>query len=375
MSKPLHILHVIDSLAAGGAERMAIEIANHTDRHRQRVSLCVTRSDLTLASTLVPQVQLLVLGRTRRRDWAGFKTLLRFLQEQDVSLLHVHGRSSLAFVVTTMLIGAMRRPIVFHDHYGRIYLDDRVPLWFRVIGRFWATHYVGVSRRLGNWARSAGLVKERITVVPNALDLAVLQDVEPVDMHTLLGVDRSRLIGIVVANIRPEKGILTLLDAVSKCRSLDRFVVVILGCIGDMTLWEQCENFVQRTELKDYVRFLGTRTDVSACLHGADFGLLSSLSESGPLALIEYMAAGLPLVATSVGEIAFRVAELGGEEFVPPGDSQALAEAIDRLVTAPPDKRKARGQKARKLVLHFDISRVMERWYKVYEQALQDGLR
>ena len=63
-----HIMHIIDSLAIGGAERMLVDIANSTDKSKFSVSVCVTRSDITLAKNLLPDIPLRILNRQFRLD-------------------------------------------------------------------------------------------------------------------------------------------------------------------------------------------------------------------------------------------------------------------------------------------------------------------
>jgi len=91
-------MHVIDSLAPGGSERMAVEIANASDKKKYRVSVCVTRSDITLSTQLNPDVGFLALERKRKFDPNKQKHFHSFLDQQRVNLLHIHGWSSLLFI-------------------------------------------------------------------------------------------------------------------------------------------------------------------------------------------------------------------------------------------------------------------------------------
>ncbi len=119
------------------------------------------------------------------------------------------------------------------------------------------------------------------------------------------------------------------------------------------------------------IDFLGKRTDVVDLLSAADFGILTSRSESGPVALLEYGAAALPFVATRVGSIGRDLAERGLPEFVPPADEHALAQALERLLALPPQQLRARGENGRLTIRpHYDIEAVMPLWYEVYEHAL-----
>src|SRR5262245_34387667 len=116
----MHVMHVIDSLCLGGAERMLVDIANATAADGHRVSACITRDGRDLANELRPDVPLWVLARQKRFDWTALKQFASIIQEQKVDLLHAHGRSTFSFAATVRTFGLIRTPILLHDHYGQI---------------------------------------------------------------------------------------------------------------------------------------------------------------------------------------------------------------------------------------------------------------
>jgi glycosyltransferase involved in cell wall biosynthesis len=123
--------------------------------------------------------------------------------------------------------------------------------------------------------------------------------------------------------------------------------------------------------LDDTVIFAGQRVDATALLTDADFAVLPSRSESGPLALIEYMVMGLPFVATPVGAVGMRVSALGLPEFVGAEDAQGLATAVDNLLQLTPQQRRERGEIGRHAARrYFDIRQALPQWYAVYDAAV-----
>ena len=121
------------------------------------------------------------------------------------------------------------------------------------------------------------------------------------------------------------------------------------------------------------VHFLGERTDVESILKGADFSVVPSRAESGPLVLIEYLVAGLPFVATRIGAVAERLAQLEVPGIVDPDRADLLSAAIDQLLTLSPAERSARAAIGPAIARrHFDISRALPLWYDVYERAVKD---
>lgn len=371
----MHIMHVIDSLAVGGAERMLVELANQTTGDGHQVSVCVTRSQTTLAKDLDGQIKTWVLNRTKRFDWIAMRRFARLVARERVDVLHSHGRSSFSFLALLKTLGAVRQPIVMHDHYG-IEIDSAVPLWFK----FWAKrevgHYVGVSQSLSQWAQSAGLLNNRISVIHNVLDLSRIETAASLPIRDELSIACDVPLGIVIGGVCREKGIDVLIDAVTRSKRGRAGKILIVGAARDAEYSIHCREQAAAAGLRDTILFLGERLDVANLMKSVDFALIPSISESGPLVLIEYMAAGLPFVATKVGGISQRVAELNVPEFVAAGDSEALAGALDRLLATNCSKRRQRARLGQDAVSsYFDIRRTMPRWYEVYESVLEGSAR
>jgi glycosyltransferase involved in cell wall biosynthesis len=178
-------------------------------------------------------------------------------------------------------------------------------------------------------------------------------------------------LGIVVGGIRPDKGIDVLLNALSISQHRGAFKILLIGGERDSVYAAACRAQCSMLGLEQEAMFAGQRADAAALLSECDFAVLPSRSEAAPLALIEYMAAGLPFVATQVGNIGMRASSLGLSEFVRAGDVQGLALALDNLLRLTPQQRRERGAIGREAARrYFDIRRVMPQWYAVYDVAI-----
>lgn len=367
----MHVLHVIDGLGLGGAERMLVDIANRTAADGHTVSVCVTRTVTTLARALDPRIELMTLNRTRAIAPAEYARFARWVRGRRIDVIHAHMRSNLKFVLPLRVARLVTAPIVFHDHYGTIELDTTTPTWFRIGHRYVAT-YVGVYQRLAEWAQAAGMPAERTMTIPNALDLERLVDAAPTDLRAELGVPAEVPLGVMVATLRKDKAIEVLLAAVAASRH--RMRIAIAGVDGDPAYAAEMRRRCSELGLDGIVTFLGPRTDVPGLLAGADFAVMASHTESGPLVLIEYLAARLPIVATRVGDIGRRLAASGIAGFIEPSDPAALTQALDELLDLAPAARKERGERGfRTLTAHWDIRSAMPRWYEVYRSAIARG--
>jgi glycosyltransferase involved in cell wall biosynthesis len=362
----LHVLHVIDGLGLGGAERMLVDIANSTVADGYRVSVCVTRHDVTLARELDPRIHVLVLARRARISPLGLLRLARFIRAEHVDVIHVHMRSNLGFVLQLRVSRAIRTPIVFHHHS---IVPASIPVWFRFGQRF-IEHYVGVYDGAIAWARDAGIDTSRTSLIPNAVDLSRFAGAPHSEIRSELGIGESTL-AVMVATVRAVKGIELLLEAIAQSSRRAQIRILIAGIDAEPAYAARCRARCTELDLERTVTFLGGRKDVPSLLSAADLGLLTSHRETGPLALIEYLAAGLPIVSTRVGDIGHRLSELGVPGFVAPRDVAAFARELDAVLALAPAARRARGELGRqKLVEGWEIRNTMPRWYAIYRDAI-----
>ncbi len=368
----MHILHVIDSLAVGGAERMLVDIANATVKNGYQVSVCITRSRSDLAIDLDPQIERIVLGRVRRFDFVAARRFSNYTKKNDVKIIHVHGRSTLSFVFFMTILFRNKIPIVFHDHYGGIEIDQRIPIWFRILARAIISAYIGVYQKLGDWAVTAGIDPKRVYTIGNGIDMQRVAENPAVNLKEQFGIEDSARVGVMVAGLRREKGIDLLIRSLAECTCSD-FKILVVGGKREPVYVEECKTAAERIGMAHHLIFAGERQDVPGIIKSVDFGLVPSRSESGPLVLIEYMAADLPFVSFEVGDIAQNAAQYGVQGFVEPGDTTAFATSLQELLSLSDDERYQRGVFGRRVAEeHFSIQAKMPQLYSVYDQVLQN---
>jgi glycosyltransferase involved in cell wall biosynthesis len=225
-----------------------------------------------------------------------------------------------------------------------------------------------VYEKLAKWAKEAGIPSSRIEVIENAIDLDRIRKCQPLDLRKEFKIAPGRRCGVVVAGLRSEKGILELIEIMPQLS--DRCAVIIIGEEREAGYWNRCQSAISGKGLKDTVILAGARKDAPRIMRSADFGIIPSLSESGPLVLIEYIAAELPFVCTTTGAIATRVAAMNVPGFVPPGHSAKMAQEIGTLLSLSAEQRIKRITAASAAVREFDISYVANRWYQTYSAAI-----
>jgi glycosyltransferase involved in cell wall biosynthesis len=171
--------------------------------------------------------------------------------------------------------------------------------------------------------------QERIRIIPNGIDLRPFRAERAPD-PTDWSKDRPAVVGMV-ARLSAEKGVDLFLRAAAQVAgaiSHARFVVV-----GDGPDWEELEALIDQLRLRPSVVMKGRRNDMPAQYASFDILVSSSRKEGLPLAILEAMASGLPLVATAVGDVRNVVRNDETGILLPTGDPGALASAIVDLLS------------------------------------------
>jgi glycosyltransferase involved in cell wall biosynthesis len=320
----VRLLLVIDSLDIGGAERHAVDLAVALRHARHSVTVACTR-DGPLRSLLdaegVP-VRTLMRLPVKRRVSIAYGLRLRTVLGEGFDLVHAHVyASAAAAAIATAGTGI---PLVVTEHSEGRWQSDAA----RMVSR-WAHHraaaLIAVSETVRQGLVERGMVPaNRIVTIPNG--------VTPAPTRKRADRRHGPLIG-VVARLEPEKGVDVFLETaadVTRAVPESRFLVV-----GDGSQRGRLQAQADRLELGDRICFLGWRMDAREIIGGLDVLAVPSRSEGMPLATLEAMSAGVPVVATVAGGIPEQIRHGREGLLVPVGDHRALAEACIALLHDP----------------------------------------
>lgn len=376
----VRVVTLIDHPAVGGgAERVALDLTAGLDAERFRRTLCVSRwaperlSPVHLARFTEALersgVRLLGLRRRRTTDLRAWLALLRVLRRERVDVLHAHKFGS--NVWGTLLGRLAGVPVVIAHEHTWSYEGQplRRALDRHLIARF-SDAFVAVSREdRRRMIEIEGVPPDRILELRNAIAVPAAR---PRDGHVRdrLGLaSEAKVIGLVAIQ-RPQKRIDLLVRAAARLRTEFPELRVLL--IGDGPVEEatRIKALVAELGLDDVVLTLGVRDDVPDLLAAVDVAVLSSDFEGSPLAVLEYMEAGLPIVATEVGGLPDLLDDGRCGVLVAPGDDAELAAGIRRLLT---DRELATrlGAAARhRRRTEFDLDTVVHGVEDIYERLL-----
>jgi len=303
-----------------------------------------------------------------RLDHALSPTFARWL-EQTLRKHRVDVAHSHEFTMSVYGAWAARRariPHLFTMHGGRYYAARwRRRIALRVAAEL-SGAVVAVSESLrGHLSRDLWMRASRIVTIPNG---ARLPSVERSSLRDELRLAADDQLAVAVGNLYPVKGHGYLLEALALLRTrLPRLHVAIAGRgeLSDPLLAE-----ARRLQVTQRFHLLGLRSDIGNVLAASDVFVLPSLSEGVPLALLEAMLAGKPIVATAVGEVPTVLDGGHAGVVVRPGDAAALADALASLLSDPAEARRLGAAAAARASEAYTLSSMLDRYAALYEKAL-----
>ena len=360
----IKVMHIIDSLEIGGAERVAVNLVNALPREEFETFLCTTRQDGPLARLIAPDIKTLSLCRRARYDMRAIFRLASFVHKHQIDILHAHSTSLFVSTIVACFMPSVR--VIWHDHYGQNALVKR-PIAPYALASKRCNWVISVNHDLAVWTNTnLGFPSENISYVPNF----GTPTIEPYfDAQQLPGYQGFRI--VYLANLRQQKGHMTLLESLAKVVDVNpKAHLILIGKTTDEAYYQQLIAKSRSLLLQDHITWMGQREDAYAILQQCDISVLSSLSEGMPLVLLEYGFAGLATVATRVGQCPDILAQGQAGLLVEPGDPDELAQAIISLL-ANEEQRIDWGKKLHQRVrAYYSVEAVLPKIQEIYRKVL-----
>ena len=312
------VIHIVSSLEPGGMERFAIRLASAQQQQRHRVAIFALRGGPLEEEASRLGVPVIVLGTSRsNRIVATMRHAFRFRAD----IIHAHNPTSLHYAVLARFLSGAR--VIMTDH-GQGGGPGRRPTTFEIRQ---TDAIVAVSRSVAMRSADREEIRERTIVIHNAVSAEAPRN-NRASVRAALGLG-DEPVGLVIGSLNAVKGHALLLEALATLASGMRQPTVLLAGDGP-----ERASLMQRAAslgVGEKVRFLGFRRDIPDLLGAVDFLIMPSLNEGLPLALLEAMGQGVPVIATAVGGVPEVAEHERTALLVPPQDTRALAAAIDRL--------------------------------------------
>lgn len=329
----------------GGAERVVLSLLEHID---------VRRFDLVpIFFTTASQQDNAFFKQTRKMERACYTFYVnqykpkylnplinvmqayRLLKQTKCDVIHSHGYRS--NIIGICLAKILRLPSIATCH-GYISTDGNLRVYNfldRLMMRF-SSKIIAVSGALKQDLLKSGIQEKRVITIENAVQANYTRQAfiaKRAEKRALLGIHHDEFIVGYVGRLSTEKGVNHLIDAICSLRKTGTAARALI--IGDGPQRNELERMAQRNGLGDHILFTGFQSDIPSWLPSLDIFVLPSLTEGTPMALLEAMAAGVPVVASRVGGVPKLIAHGINGYLFDAGNSVELAGLLSNLLKKP----------------------------------------
>jgi len=323
------VAHIITDLDIGGAEMMLLRtLRNFKDNRYEHMVISLHPDKNSLREEIEKEgIKVYSLGLGMMNLPATFAKLLSILKTEKPQIVHnylfhadILGRIASRLARVPIVISSIR-----NENIG-----GRIRELLLNITDFSVDRVTAVSRNVADAHLKRGTTRKQVDVIRNGIELGYHSREDADGIRRDRGVGRDTFLILTVANLEPKKGYTFLFDALSSIKKNGHdFKMLVVGFGKEE---KKLRDKIMSLGLSDEVELLGKRRDITGLLAASDLFVLPSLWEGLPNALLEAMAAELPVVATHVGGIPEVVIDGETGLLVAPRDSDGLARAIERVI-------------------------------------------
>jgi glycosyltransferase involved in cell wall biosynthesis len=383
--KRVRLCMVINNLDVGGLEKMVLSLLGRLDRRLFHLHLvCIAGKGAMAGDLDLPPEDVLVLDKRPQKtpgldvslDARLFFSIRRFFKERRIQIAHAHNLGPLVYGgVAAHMLSPVTHPVVVYSEHNQIYSASagqrrRFPYFVRMVDEIFAVSY-DLQRTLTGEMR---VPARQVRVIHNGINgakygLSHETEERGTKLREGLGIGSDEVaVGCAVV-LSEQKGMRYLLEAARDVVGREPRVRFVIA--GDGPLRAELERRARDEGLEGRVLFLGYRRDVPDLVAALDAYVLPSLWEGLPLALLEAMAAGKPIVCTTVGGNPEIVTSGENGLLVAPRDPRALADAIVRVAQDADLRARARTANVKKFGAQFSLEAMVEGHTRAYLELLE----
>lgn len=373
-----NVLFIIDSFEQGGSERQAMQLLTQLHASGKcRVHLACLQN----RGSLRAEADQLGIGEIHEYALNSFydlnflkqlRRLVRFIKENQIDVVHTHCFYTNIFGMTGAFLAGVPARITSKgetDGFRSPTQKRAERASFRLSHRVIANCLVVQNQLIREGVSPAKIIQHY-----NGLDLdrlKVREDLRREDVLAEFNLPVDRRYMSIVANLRnPVKDHPMFLRAAARVRAAVPDAAFAIA--GEGELMESLRGLAEELGIKDDVFFIGRCDKVADLLFASDIGVLSSKAEGFANAILEYMAAGLPVVATDVGGAREAISEGGTGFLVSSGDDEKMAERIIELLNDPPRAREM-GQRGKVIAAErFSCNHHLQNTLELYDELLSN---
>ena len=330
---PLKTLFLLTTMPVGGAETLLVNLVRRLDKDRFAPEIACLKDLDELGEVMSREMKTTSNYLSGKLDLRVLPRLAGYLRKENMDAIVTVGAGDKMFwgriaakIAGTPVVACAIHSTGWPDGIGRLN-RTLTPI---------TDAFIGCAEEHGRYLRNEeGFPAEKVHVIPNGVDVDRFQQdtIAGNAIREELQIPVDAPVCGIVAALRPEKNHDMFLNGAAKIlTSLPdaRFLIV-----GDGPERQRLEELATSLNITDSVHFLGTRQDIPAVLAATNVMLLTSKMEANPVSILEALATEVPVVATRVGSVPTTVIDDETGFLVPPGDADALAEQVSKLLKDP----------------------------------------
>ncbi|WP_419174465.1 glycosyltransferase [Desulfosediminicola sp.] len=372
----IRIAFLIDSITCdtAGTQKQLLETIRRLDRERFAPYLiCLSNSEWLTQNS--PPCPCIILGYQGFLKWSFptvIKKLTQVIRERRLQIIQTFFEDSIfvgflgkLFTGNSLVLLSSRRDMGLGNENSPWY-HSLFTIALPYVNRSFAGIIANSEQVRLYVAEREKTVPDKIKVIPNGISVPDKSDHSPPIFST-----NSNVIWIgMVASLTPVKRHDVLIRAVAELQCLGTQQEFRVLLIGEGPELEHLSNLVKHYDLKNQIYFTGSVKTVPAYLHNLDIGVLCSDREGLSNAILEYMACGLPIVATTVGGNIELVNHENGI-CCPAGDYRAIGQALHRLIENPDLRHRLGAESLKKIERSFSWIKTIAETEKYYRSLVR----
>ena len=347
------MLQLSSSLCASGYEVYVGVLGNNSGSHME-VARAAEKNGLRLK----------IFDCRGKFDLETIRMLRKFIKKEQIDIVHSHGYKSNLYGLTAAYALDAKKVTTCHN-----WLSSEIKMKiYEIIDKLMLRSFdkvIAVSENLSKEILVTGIFADKVVTIANGIDiLKYSSGHQSLELKKAFGLEDKDLIIGAVGRLSEEKGHEYLIKAFKNVA--EKLPNCKLMIVGDGTLRESLEVLVRSLEIEDKVIFTGIRDDIPELLKIMDLFVLPSLDEEMPLALLEAMAAGVPIVATAVGAVPSVIADQHLGKVVKPKDVRCITEAAIELLQNSEKAHRCAQAAFDEVVRRFSLKAMVDKYESAY---------
>ncbi|MFZ6691570.1 TIGR03088 family PEP-CTERM/XrtA system glycosyltransferase [Undibacterium sp. SXout20W] len=375
------IVHLLYHLDFGGLETLVVDCVNKIppDKYRHAI-VCLTDFTDFAKKITQPNVQIFALNKPPGLGLSIHFKLWKLLKKLRPAILHTYNTAAIEYSFTAKLAGV---PICVHAEHGRDMSDvngtNKKHIFLKRHLQIFIDRYVSVSTDLHNWLLdTVKIPSEKQCVIINGVDTDKFAP-HRTEQSTVLPWPGEHFVIGTVGQIRDIKNHRGLIEAfhvlLQKLHESPHYRDQLRLCIiGEGRLLRSLKQQVVDAGISELVWLPGARSDVAQIMSTFSVFTLPSFAEGTPIALLEAMATGLPIVASEVGGIPEVIKDQVQGSLVPVNDPQALADAFLRYLQQPELASFHAAEARKRIEEKYSLTSMISQYQHLYDELCHEKL-